>query len=68
MELEDLPEDEAQKHHLLLLPATPNPAELWPAILTKAILKVAALEYVTLDECNTGIVLITDIHIHVERL
>jgi len=28
----------------LLLPQTPNPAELWPAILTKAILKVASLE------------------------
>ena len=30
----------------LLLPRTANTCELWPAILTKAILKVAALEYV----------------------
>ena len=28
----------------LLLPQSPNPAELWPAILTKAILKITALE------------------------
>ena len=28
----------------LLLPQSPNPAELWPAILTKAILKTIALE------------------------
>ena len=28
----------------LLLPQSPNPAELWPAILTKAILKIIALE------------------------
>ena len=30
----------------MLLPRTANTTELWPAIITKAILKVAALEYV----------------------
>jgi len=31
----------------LLLPATSMPHELWPMLLTKALLKVAALELVT---------------------
>jgi len=31
----------------LLLPATSIPYELWPMLLTKALLKVAALEFVT---------------------
>jgi len=32
----------------LLLPATSVPHELWPMLLTKALLKVAMLELVTL--------------------
>ncbi len=35
---------EIKKKYCLLLPATADPSELWPAILTKAILKIAALE------------------------
>lgn len=31
---------------VVLLPRTADTTELWPAIVTKAILKVAALEYV----------------------
>lgn len=31
---------------MVLLPRTANTTELWPALVTKAILKVAALEYV----------------------
>ena len=30
--------------HVPLYPRTAHPAELWPSILTKAVLKIAALE------------------------
>lgn len=33
-----------QVNYTPLYPRTAHPAELWPAILTKAILKIAALE------------------------
>ena len=39
-------ESEGEPEMEMLLPRTSNSAELWPVILTKAILKVAALEYV----------------------
>ena len=34
----------AQVHYVPLYPRTAHPAELWPAIITKAVLKIAALE------------------------
>ena len=39
-------EESLEETREVLLPRTVNTCELWPAILTKAILKVAALEYV----------------------
>ena len=38
--------EEEGERKVVLLPRTSNTTELWPVILTKAILKVAALEYV----------------------
>ena len=40
-------EKEEGERKVVLLPRTSNTTELWPVILTKAIFKVAALEYVT---------------------
>jgi len=40
-----MPFDEKEN---LLLPATSMPHELWPMLLAKALLKVAALELVTI--------------------
>ena len=37
-------EEGGEKSYTLLLPGTSNPAEYWPAILTKAMLKIAMLE------------------------
>ena len=34
----------AQVHYVPLYPRTAHPAELWPAIITKAVLKIAVLE------------------------
>ena len=43
---------EPQKmHYIPLFPRTTHLNELWPAILTKAILKIAALEYVCYHVC-----------------
>ena len=35
-----------QVNYVPLYPRTGQPTELWPALLTKAVLKIAALEYV----------------------
>ena len=35
----------------LLLPSTNNLSELWPALLSKAILKIMSLEYVNVGVC-----------------
>ena len=37
-------DDDVDDRYNPLFPRTSNPSELWPAILTKALLKVAALE------------------------
>ena len=37
-------EGEGSQREKPLLPRTSNPAELWPALLSKAVLKIAALE------------------------
>lgn len=39
-------EEKGEMEYIPLYPRTTNLLELWPALLTKAILKVIALEYV----------------------
>ena len=50
--VDDSEAGERGEKRLVLLPRTANTAELWPVIVAKAILKVAALEYVKHTSCG----------------
>ena len=60
-------EESLEETREVLLPRTANTCELWPAIITKAILKVAALEYVYTHVPHTCTHIFIYVHTHTVR-